>query len=96
MQCGRSRCVPRPPLCARGREINGLQGQRDNELQSLEARRTLANNNLAGATYLQSISTQMQAVNDTYRTRIDVARSCVDQHRKDVTDLRKQLGELGK
>jgi hypothetical protein len=76
------------------REINQLQVQRDRDIQVLQAKKSLARNNLAGATYEQSISTEMQAVSDTYRTRIQVVRDRIDGHRKDLADLRKQQSEF--
>jgi hypothetical protein len=70
------------------REIDALQSQRDRELAVLQGRKALARNNLAGATWEQSISAEMQAVSDTYRTRIQVVRDRIDDLRKDAAALR--------
>lgn len=78
------------------RDINGLQAQRDRELQALQVKKSVAKNNLAGATWEQSISTEMTAVSETYRTRIQVVRDRIDGYRKDIADLRKQRDDLGK
>jgi hypothetical protein len=51
-------------------EREGLQQDMDRELARLKAEQGLANNNLAGATYLQSINTEMQAVTSSYSVRI--------------------------
>lgn len=52
-------------------ERDGLQKQMDRELRRLKAEQGLAANNLAGATYLQSINTEMQAVTSSYSVRIE-------------------------
>jgi hypothetical protein len=59
---------------AKEQEITKYQRQRDAEMAVLRARKTRANNNLAGATWEQSISTEMVAVAEKYRAMIDVAR----------------------
>lgn len=52
-------------------EIKKKQRQRDKELARLRNKKTYANNNLAGATWEESISTEMQAVTLRYQGEID-------------------------
>lgn len=56
------------------REIEGYQVQMDKELAALRGQKARANNNLAGATWEQSIATEMQAVVDKYSTKIKINR----------------------
>jgi len=52
------------------REISNLQRGLDAELALLSAKKGYANNNLAGATWLQSISSEMQATSEKYKVKI--------------------------
>lgn len=52
------------------REIEGLQEERDRKLAALRNEKGHANNNLAGAVYLESLSSEMQAVTTRYETDI--------------------------
>lgn len=61
----------------RYRAISNLQETRDSKLADLRRQQGLANNNLAGATYLQGIATEMQAVTDDYNARISMERSAI-------------------
>jgi len=61
------------------RNITALQRSRDRELVLLRQRMQQANNNLAGATYIQGLSTEMQAVTDSYTSRIDVEQRSIDR-----------------
>lgn len=47
-----------------------LVRDRDDELDALRRKKFMANNNLAGATWLQSISAEMQVVSDNYAQKI--------------------------
>lgn len=67
-------------------EKNLLLEQLDRELAALRGRKNLARNNLAGATWQQSLSAEMQAVTDRYRARIDA----VDN---DIASLRDALAQ---
>jgi hypothetical protein len=69
-------------------EIDGYRTQMDRELAALQYKKSQANNNLAGATWEQSISTEMQAVSEKYRTKIQIARDR-------IVDLRKRAADLG-
>ena len=58
------------------------------ELNALGAKKTLARNNLAGATYEQSVSTEMQAVTQKYKTMNDVDLERIKQMRADLAALK--------
>lgn len=55
-------------------EIEKDQLEMERELTSLQQKKARANNNLAGATWEQSISTEMQAVTEKYRAKFDYSR----------------------
>ena len=52
------------------REIESLQEERDKKLSFLRREKGYANNNLAGAVYLESLSGEMQAITTRYETDI--------------------------
>ena len=54
------------------KRIDMLRAERDNKIANLKHRQGYANNNLAGATYMQSLATEMQAVTDDYNARIEI------------------------
>ena len=70
-------------------DIQGYQSQMERELAGLQRKKSLARNNLAGAPWEQSISAEMQAVSEKYRTRIQISRDRLTQLRKDAGELRK-------
>lgn len=57
------------------------QRSMEREMDALQAKKTRARNNLAGATWEQSISTEMQAVADKYRARQDMNRAKIESLR---------------
>lgn len=57
---------------------------RDAEIASLQQRKGYANNNLAGATLEQSISTEMQAVTARYESDINHKQGRIKQLREDL------------
>ena len=59
-------------------QITEFQKSLDSELEALQDRKKYAANNLAGATWEGSISTEMQAVVDKYKTKISNARSQIE------------------
>lgn len=69
------------------RDINGYQKSMDAELAALQAKKSLANNNLAGATWEQSIATEMQAVTAKYQTRIQAAQERIKALRQEKAAL---------
>jgi hypothetical protein len=58
--------------------ILSYEASMDSELAALRARKSQARNNLAGATWEQSISTEMEAVAARYATKIRIARDEID------------------
>jgi hypothetical protein len=67
--------------------INVLQDERDAELARLRATMGRANDNLAGATWQQSLATEMQAVNQRYDSEIAIAQD-------EIRDLQSQLAAI--
>jgi hypothetical protein len=65
------------------------QADMERELALLRHKKDYAANNLAGATYEQSISGEMQVVADRYRVNIEVARDRMAELRKEAAELRK-------
>lgn len=68
-------------------EREGLQQQMERELGRLKTEQGLAANNLAGATYLQSINTEMQAVTSSYGVRIS-------NKDREIADVRAEMAAL--
>lgn len=60
-------------------QITSLEKERDQKLAALKNKKRYANNNLAGATWEESISSEMQAINDQYQSRIDSQRRKIDR-----------------
>ena len=69
------------------RDISGYQKSMDSELAALQARKASANNNLAGATWEQSLSTEMQAVTAKYQTKIKTAQERIAGLRQEKAAL---------
>lgn len=59
------------------------------ELAALDARRGGANNNLAGATYLQSLATEKNAVTSRYESEISTQRERLKNLREDLAKAQK-------
>lgn len=59
------------------------------ELAALDARRSKANNNLAGATYLQSLATEKTAVTSRYESEISTQRERLKNLREDLVKAQK-------
>ena len=60
-------------------QISSLERERDQKLAALKNKKRYANNNLAGATWEESISSEMQAINDQYQSKIDSQRRKIDR-----------------
>ncbi len=60
----------------------------DAELAALRNKKRYANNNLAGATWEQSISAEMQAVSHKYKTKISIEQGKIDRLRREEESLR--------
>lgn len=76
-------------IAALERDIAGYQKSMDAELATLQARKASANNNLAGATWEQSLSTEMQAVTAKYQTKIKTAQDRIAGLRQERATLDK-------
>lgn len=61
------------------RRLTKLEVARDDELDALRQQQARAANNLAGATWLQSIATEMQVVTLRYDSQIDEVRREIEQ-----------------
>ena len=70
-------------------KIRHYQSSLDHDLAVLRSKKALANNNLAGATWEQSISTEMQSVSDKYKVSIQIAQDQMSQLRSEASELRK-------
>lgn len=70
-------------------DIDGYERAQESELSALRRKKGLAKNNLAGATWEQSISAEMQAVTEKYKTKIQVARDRIAQLRQDAAEIGK-------
>ena len=68
--------------------VRSLQASRDRDIATLRQRMARANNNLAGAQYMESIATDMQALGDRYDSRIEVEQRAIDRLRDDLDRLR--------
>lgn len=53
-------------------EIDRLERERDNKIEVLRRKKAYAMNNMAGATWEQSISAEMSAIAEQYRQKIEV------------------------
>jgi hypothetical protein len=69
--------------------ILSFEAMMDSELADLRAKKSRARNNLAGATWEQSISTEMEAVAARYATKIRIARDEIDALLKERSALSK-------
>jgi len=67
--------------------ITTLERKRDNELAKLRKKKSHANNNTAGAIYLQSISTEMTTVNDRYKSKIENEQRNLDRIISELKEL---------
>ncbi len=57
------------------KRINSYQSEMDSEIRRLRDKKMYAANNLAGATWEESISTEMSAIVASIKTKIDAARA---------------------
>lgn len=77
-------------IAAIDREILGYEASLDADLAALKNSKRYARNNLAGATFEQSVSTEMQAINEKYKTKISMAQTKQDRLRTEKETLQKQ------
>ncbi len=62
-------------------DIEDLEDERDRRLDAIAKKREQANNNLAGATWEQSLATEMASVSQDYNARITAKRSEINRLR---------------
>lgn len=62
-----------------------LVRDRESELEAQRQKKRLANNNLAGATWLQSISAEMQVISDNYAEKIRDVDARIAQYQKTLS-----------
>ncbi len=70
-------------------QMSGFRSSMSSEMSRLQGKKNLANNNLAGATWEQSISDEMAAVSDKYDSLIRSNQSQIDSLRQERTQLQK-------
>ena len=70
--------------------IRTLQRQRDIEVAQLRRKKDSANNNLAGATWENSITQEMEAVIQRYDSLISQHQADIDRWREDLQSMGKQ------
>jgi predicted RNase H-like nuclease (RuvC/YqgF family) len=77
------------------REISQLRTKKrsllrtmDAELATLRQKKQTAANNLAGATWEASISSEMQSVSHSYKTKIETTQSRIDEANRNLERLR--------
>ncbi len=68
--------------------ISALHRERDSKIAGLKGRSGYANNNLAGAQYMESLATEMQAINDQYRAKIESEERRLDRLREQMDRVR--------
>jgi hypothetical protein len=66
----------------------GRQAQLDADLATLRARKASANNNLAGATWEQSLSSEMQAITERHKAANDVELEGIKALRASLAEAR--------
>lgn len=59
--------------------FRGLEAEREQKIAALQNKKSYANNNLAGATWEESISSEMRAVNEQHQSKIDSERRNIDR-----------------
>lgn len=72
------------------REIDNLQNERDRKMAALRHEKGYANNNLAGAVYLDSLSGEMQAISTRYETDIRSKQMQLKKLQDDLEAARKR------
>ncbi len=68
-------------------EIASLQRAMDDEHRALKQKKRRASNNLAGATWEESISTEMRAVTSRYVAKIDFVKEQLARYRAELDRL---------
>ena len=74
--------------------IDALNAHMEQELALLRAKKLRANNNLAGATWEESISKEMEAVTRKYQTQIDRIQRHIDRTRDAMDRLSDRIEKM--
>lgn len=74
-------------IAAAEQEIGDLQRSMDAELNALREKKAYAKDNLAGATWEQSISTEMQSVTAKYGNEISAKQEKIRRLREDLAKM---------
>lgn len=69
------------------KELGKLEQQMNTELAALRRKSSYANNNLAGATYQQSLALEMRAVTDRYKLQMQNKQDELDRQREELAGL---------
>jgi TolA-binding protein len=75
----------------REEKIERLEDERDAKISELDRQQQYANNNLAGAQYLESLATEMQAVTTQYNAKIDGERNRIERLLKKIDKENEKL-----
>jgi len=78
-------------IARREGQISTWENARDSRIAQLRSKKHYANNNLAGATWEESISTEMQAVSSQYDSKIDREQHKIDRLFKEKEELNEVL-----
>ena len=76
------------------KNITEYRNAMDRELTELKEKKQLAKNNLAGATWEQSISSEMSAVSQKYDALIQSSQNQIDRSQKEIDRLQKEKDQL--
>jgi len=75
----------------REQRVASLEAERDLKIAGLKNKKRYAANNLAGSTWEESISSEMQAVNDQYQSKIDSEQRKIDRLREQADRVAENL-----
>ena len=75
----------------RERRIEQYADERDERIAVLQLKTRYANNNLAGATWQESLASEMSAVATQYDTKIDQQQEKIDDLKEETNDIKTRL-----
>lgn len=71
--------------------VASLESESDQKIAILKNKKRYANNNLAGATWEESISSEMQVITDQYQSKIDAEHRKLDRLQEQADQLAESL-----
>ena len=77
-------------------KLDQLKDEQEVKLALLRAKKNRANNNLAGATWEQSISEEMNAVTTFYNKRIERETILIDRKKEEREEIKKNIKQYKK